>query len=85
MMVQLYLILPLVRGYVSKIGTPDFVRRRGSEILLQKIFKNLVDSPFAVTRLVPAGHRKQTKLRIHVLVAGSSADTDALVFQQSRH
>ena len=44
-----------------------------------------MSSPFAVTRLVPAGHGKQPEFHVHVLVAGSSADTDAFAFQQSRH
>lgn len=73
------------QGYVSKICTPDFVRQRGGEILLEKIFKNLVGSPFAVARLMPTGHGKQTKFRVHVLVTGSFADADTLVFQQNSH
>ena len=42
-------------------------------------------SPFAVARLMPTGHGKQTKFRVHVLVTGSFADADTIVFQQNSH
>ena len=73
------------KGYVSKIGTPDFVRRINSKVLLDQILKYLMSRSFSVPGLMSSGHRKQSELCVHVLMTGSCADADFLAFQKNSH
>lgn len=71
--------------YVGEVRTPDFVRRRGGEILLEQIFEYIVSSPFMVSGLMPSGHGKKLEFHVYILVADGSADVDAFVFQKYIH
>ena len=73
------------KGYVSKVGTPDFVRRINSKVLLDQILKYLMSRSFSVPGLMSSGHRKQLEFCVHVLMTGSCADADFLAFQKNSH